>query len=552
MAVQARFRARTAAIQHAFSSKDAFLSAMETKESATGQLAARNRWSNEDLDISPKKDWTWHWYDYAMFWWSYGFSTGVWSAGSSMIAIGLNWWQAIICVFIAHLLGAIGMVMHSRSAAVYHFGFPVSQRVPWGMIGAYFPVLVRVLVGTIWVGVQIAQGGFFTAVLLRAIFGHSFANLTSSIPKSSDITVQQLIGVLLFWILSLPLLAVPVPKIRFLYTAKSFILPPVVIGLFIFCILKDKSHAAGSFGKDPIKGSALAWVMLSGVNSLMGKTSTSIVNQPDLARYAATPNAPFWSQLLALPIGNTLCATLGIFATSAIKSAWGKTYWNPWDLCGAILDRYWSAGSRTGIALVSMGFLLSIFASNLGVNVIPWGADTTLLLPRYVNIKRGMYISYILGLVICPWKILVSAKSFLTFLGGYSIFLGPLVGIVLTDYLVVRKGNICIRDLYTAEKNARYWYTAGISWRAAFAYLLSVVWPIPGFTKSFGRDVPEGWVRVYQLGWLLTCVLSSVVYFAFCRIGNMGEEERKLGFEEMASNLFDETAEEITVEELKA
>ena len=288
-------------------------------------------------------------------------------AGSSLISIGLTWWQAIICVFLSHTLGAIGMVMHSRNAAVYHFGFPVSQRVPWGMLGAFFPVLVRVLIGTIWVGVQVAQGGFFTAVLLRAIFGHGFSNLHNSIPSSSDITVQQLIGVLVFWVLSLPLLAVPVPKIRFLYTIKSFVLPPLVIGLFIFCMLKGKGHAVGQFGKgSTASGSALAWAMLAGINSLMGKTSTSIVNQPDLARYAASPGAPFWSQLIALPVGNTLCATLGIFATSAIRSAWGKTYWNPWDLCGAILDHHWTAGARTGIALVSLGFILSISASNLG------------------------------------------------------------------------------------------------------------------------------------------------------------------------------------------
>lgn len=383
-------REREAAIKHAFSSREAFLRTIETKESADGRLTERNALTNQDLDISPQKDWTWRWYNYATFWWSYGFSTGVWSgkstpsaasvhsftkcvyltlpnvAGSSLIAIGLTWWQAIICVFIAHTLGAIGMAMHSRSAAVYHFGFPVSQRVPWGILGAFFPVLVRVLIGTIWVGVQIAQGGFFTAVLLRAIFGHKFSDLRNTIPKTSEITVQQLIGVILFWVLTLPLLAVPVPKIRFLYTLKSFVLPPVVIGLFVFCVVEAGGHATGDFDKTPVGGSALAWAMLAGVNALMGKTSTSIVNQPDLARYAATPNAPLWSQLLALPIGNTLCATLGIFATSAIRSVWGKTYWNPWDLCGAILDRYWSAGARTGIVFVSMGFLLSIFASNLG------------------------------------------------------------------------------------------------------------------------------------------------------------------------------------------
>ncbi|KAF2083791.1 uracil permease [Saccharata proteae CBS 121410] len=532
MAASALMKRKAQTFKRAFRSWDAFLAATETAESANGKLQNRNPWSNEDLDISPKKDWTWAWWDYAAFWWSYGFSTGVWTAGSSLVSVGLTWWQAILCIFASHTLGAIGMVMHSRSASTYHFGFPVASRICWGMYGAYFPVFVRVLVGTIWIGIQLVQGGYFTAVLFRAVFGKSFENLHNSIPVSSDITVQQLIGLLVFWVATLPLLSVPIPKVRTLFSIKSAVLPPIVIGLFIFCMLKGKGREAGTFsGTGTLKGSALAWTMLAGINSVMGKTSTSVVNQPDLARYARTQTAPLWSQLLALPIGNTLCATLGIFATSAIHSAWGELIWNPWDLSDAILDRYWSNGARAGIAVVSLGFLFSIVGSNLGANVIPWGADMTVLFPRFINIKRGMYLSYIIGVCICPWHILDSATSFLRFLGGYSIFLGPFVGIFLTDYLVIRKGNIYIPDLYTSD--GRYWYRHGVSWRAAVAYMVSVVFPIPGFTETFGLNVSTGWLHVYQIGWLFTCVVSSVLYWLLCFNADFAREERKMPFEIM-------------------
>jgi len=118
----------------------------------------------------------------------------VWSLGSSLIALGLSFWQSIICVFLGHLLGAIGIVLHSRSAAVYHFGFPVESRVAWGMIGAYFPVIVRVMVGTIWNGVSVIQGGYFVAILLRCIIGQPFYQMYNPIPTSADITIQELIG----------------------------------------------------------------------------------------------------------------------------------------------------------------------------------------------------------------------------------------------------------------------------------------------------------------------------------------------------------------------
>ncbi len=130
---------------------------------------------------------------------------------------------------------------------------------------------------------------------------------------------------------------------------------------------RDSGQSAGTFStSETLSGSTLAWAMLGGINSVMGKTSTSIVNQPDLARYARTKTAPSWSQLIALPVGNTLCATLGIFGTSAIRAGWGQLIWNPWDLCLAILERYPNNGARAGVAVVSLGFIFSIVGSNLG------------------------------------------------------------------------------------------------------------------------------------------------------------------------------------------
>ncbi|RDW63292.1 hypothetical protein BP6252_10837 [Coleophoma cylindrospora] len=526
-------------VREAVSSPQAFLKAIETKKAATlrGQEDERSFWRNEDLDLSPPEDWTWTWRNYAMFWWSYGFSSGVWTIGSSLISIGLNYWQAIICVFISHLLGAIGMAMHSRSGAVYHFGFPVASRITWGMWGSFFPVFVRTLVGTVWIGLNNVESGYFVAIVLRCIFGDSYYKMHNPIPASSSITIQNFIGLIIYMVCTLPLLWVPVPKIRVLFTIKSFVVPPIVVGLFIFCMLQNKSGGGPVISNGvSLSGSRLAWAMLSGINSTMGKTASNVVNQPDLARYARRRNAPMWSQLLALPIGNTACAVLGIFATSAVKNAWNlkKAIWNPWDLCHAVLTRYWNAGSRVGIAIVAIGWAFSLTASNIGVNVIPWGADISIYFPRFINIRRGMYLSYAACLVFLPWKILASATTFLRFLGGYTIFLGPFVGIFLTDYLVVRKGNIYTEDLFSSSKTGRYWYTYGIHWRAIVAYIVAVVIPISGFVSLWGYTLASGAVKLYDLGWILTCIVSSVVYFILSFVGTMAEEERKMAFEELA------------------
>ena len=113
---------------------------------------------------------------------------------------------------------------------------------------------------------------------------------------------------------------------------------------------------------------------------------------------------------------------------------------------------------------------------DMGANIIPFGADFMTLFPRWLNIRRGMWVAYLLGVCICPWHILANASGFLTFLGGYSIFLGPFLGIFITDYFVIRKGNIFVRDLYTPE--GRYWYFAGVNWRAVVAWVIPVAFVV--------------------------------------------------------------------------
>ncbi|ORY01441.1 permease for cytosine/purines, uracil, thiamine, allantoin-domain-containing protein [Clohesyomyces aquaticus] len=314
----------------ALSSRENFVSAIEIDETAHGRSEERSFWKNEDLDLTPRAQWTWGWHDFAAFWWSYGFSVG-------------------------------------------------------GMYGSFFPITIRLLVGQIWNSVLMMQGGYFLSILLRCIFGSAWHDLKNTIPKSQGITVQQLVAFILYTLITAPLLLLRPSHMRRLYTTKSVVLPPVAIGLFAFCIIQGRSASgsAGSFKtsfKLPLNGTGLAWVMLSAINSCMGKMSSIAVNQTDLARYARSPNTPVWSQLLSLPIGNTLCAALGIFA------------------------------------------------SCMGVDVFPFSVDVTSFFPRWINIRRGMYLCYIIGLLIFPWKILQSSTTSLRFLGGYSVFFGAPCG----------------------------------------------------------------------------------------------------------------------------
>lgn len=147
-----------------------------------------------------------------------------------------------------------------------------------------------------------------------------------------------------------------------------------------------------------------------------------------------------------------------------------------WTLNQDMLDHDFSHGFRAGIAIINIVFIYANALTEQGANVISFGADFMALFPRWLNTKRAMWLCYILSVAICPWQILATATGFLTFLYGYSIFLGPLLGIALTDYLVVRKGNVFVKDLF--QTDGQYWYFHGVAWRPIVTYVVSIAFVV--------------------------------------------------------------------------
>ena len=139
------------------------------------------------------------------------------------------------------------------------------------------------------------------------------------------------------------------------------------------------------------------------------------------------------------------------------------------------------------------------------------------LFPKLINIRRGQIICAILGFAICPWLLQAKAERFLGFLNGYTVFLGPLIGVLIADYWFVRKGKgLMIRSLYQpGGQNKLYWYTAGVNPRAIAALLVGIVPLLPGLAHSINPNlaVARGAQAYYTLSWLIGFVQSMIAYY---------------------------------------
>lgn len=206
---------------------------------------------------------------------------------------------------------------------------------------------------------------------------------------------------------------------------------PGIVGVFIYCMIACDGNVSGALPSST--GGSLGWFIMHAINSGMGNTATLITNQPDIARWSTSKNAAITSQLFVQPIAVTLSATFGILATAGINRQWGLELWNPWDLLDEIQTRNNHPGARFAIFLAAFCWMIGILGTNIACNMIPFGSDSALLVPRFIDMRRGFFIVEFLAYAIVPWKIMASAVTFTTFLSGYGLFMASVVAIMIAE-----------------------------------------------------------------------------------------------------------------------
>lgn len=102
--------------------------------------------------------------------------------------------------------------------------------------------------------------------------------------------------------------------------------------------------------------------------------------------------------------------------------------------------------------------------------------------PRYIDIRRGAYITALLSIATNPWKLVSQATTFIAVLGSYSVFTSPMIGLMISSYWFVNRQKINVNVLYIPGKSSIYWYTFGMNWRAIVAVSF---WSLPTMRLLF-------------------------------------------------------------------
>jgi NCS1 family nucleobase:cation symporter-1 len=469
-------------------------------------------YTNEDMDPIKRKDRTYQSYQMGLFWIAEGFNAAQLQVSGSAFSLGLNPGLCVVACLLGNIIVSIPCAASGYLGSKLGTNFPGTVRASFGLWGSKWAMIVRAVPCLIYYGIQTSLAGQAVQACVTAIWPSFTHWKVNAFPASANITAQQLLCFVIFWLISLPFLYLPIKTLRYLFIVKSILVPLYWTALFTWSIT-----AAGGWPdvwrrpSMPTNGMSVGYLFGICVNAAISGNATFAVNIMDISRHSKSDKAAWITQLFALPVFVTLTELLGCAMAVASSVVYGEVQWNPLVTINSFED-------RGGKFFAGLLFVFFNIMTNVTGNSIPFANDLTGLFPKYINIRRGQFICALIGFIICPWEIQAKATTFLAFMGAYTLFLGATTGVMMTDYFWVRRGyGINISHLF--KPRGIYWYDYGFNWRAFVAWFVALGPLFPGMLYSMGVKITnKGVLNMYSWNYVLVVVFSGLIYAALTKI----------------------------------
>ncbi len=479
-----------------------------------------------DLAPVPPSRRTWNTYAFAALWISMCHCIPTYMLAGGMIAAGMSWWQALLTIGVGTLIVLVPILLNAHPGTKYGLPFPVLARSAFGTTGANIPAMLRAVVACGWFGINTFFGGEGVSAVIATLwpgwetFGGGVAVLGYALP--------HFLAFLIFWGLNVFIIFRGMDAVR---VFENWAAPLVLVmagALLVWIVVR-----ADGFGPMLSQPSSFATTgdffatFFPWVTAVVGFWSTLALNIPDFTRFGRGQREQRLGQTLGLPTTMIAFSLMAVVITSAAKAVLqgvpAGDLWDPVKILAFITSPtppgtlteplLASAGTRIVVALLAVfGVGVASVSVNIAANVVSPANDIANLAPRKISFKMGGLITAIAGAVMLPWKL--AGAGIIDWLIGYSARLGPIAGIMIVDYWILRRGELDVAELYRPTgKNA------GTNGVAVIAMVLGVAPNIPGFleqVKLIG-PVPAVLHWIYVFAWFVGFAVAGGIYFAGMR-----------------------------------
>jgi NCS1 family nucleobase:cation symporter-1 len=455
------------------------------------------RYTNPDLAPTAAAARTWTTWHFASLWIGMSVCIPTYMLAAALIQAGMTWWQALSAILLGNAIVLVPMVVNAHAGTRYGIPFPVYARASFGLDGAHVPALLRSLVACGWFGIQTWIGGLAIHEILGIIW-----------PAWKGIAAGPFVGFLVFWLVNFYFVWTGTESIKWLESLAAPVL--ILAGLALLWwaasrvgglgVILERSSAL--VGARPRTGPFFTTLFIPWVTAMVGFWATLALNIPDFSRYARSQRDQVAGQAIGLLTTMPLFAFIGVAVTAATLVLYGEAVWNPVELVGRMAaERGSPALGLTALVIV----LVATLTTNIAANIVAPANSIANLRPRAVSFRAGGVIAALLGIAILPWELL---DRYQTWLLSYSGLLGAVGGVVVCDYLVIRRGRLLVDDLYRA--GGAYSYRGGVNPAALAALAAGAI------TALLGLLVP-GLRFLFDGAWFSAGGVAFVSYWLLMR-----------------------------------
>lgn len=442
---------------------------------------------NKDIAPTRVAQRTWNTYHIAALWVGMCVCIPTYMLAAGLVAGGMNWWQAILTIMFGNFIVLVPMILNAHAGTKYGIPFPVLVRAPFGTLGANVPSVLRALVACGWFGIQTWIGGAAINAMLVIL-----------LPFWKDFGIGPWVSFAVFWLMNVYFIVHGTESIKRLEALAAPFLLAVGIGLFIWAMIEggglgpilsqpSKFETAGDFWK----------FFVPSLTGMVGFWATLSLNIPDFTRYAHGQKEQMLGQLFGLPFTMALYSFIGVAVTSATVIIFGQAIWDP----VVLLSKF---ENPTVILLSMLALAIATLTTNIAANVVAPANGFSNLAPKKISFVKGGLITAFIGIIMMPWKLLEDHSAYIFgWLVGYSSFLGPIAGILIADYFLIRKQRLNVTDLY--RRGGEYEYARGFNPRSILALSAGV------FVALIGLFVEQ--VRfLYDYAWFVGFAVAFTTY----------------------------------------
>ncbi|GAA4697939.1 NCS1 family nucleobase:cation symporter-1 [Pseudonocardia yuanmonensis] len=411
------------------------------------------RLTNEDL--APLRKQNWKSYNFFAFWMSDVHSVGGYVTAGSLFALGLAAWQVLIALLVGITIVYYLCNLVARPSQATGTPYPVISRVSFGVLGANIPAIIRGLIAVAWYGIQTYLASHSLVIVALKLWPGLAPLAEVGQYGFAGLSLLGWICFLAMWVLQAAVFWKGMEAIR---RFIDFCGPAVYVVMFLlagYLVLR-----AGWSGIDlnlaevDLSGWQSVGVMITAIALIVSYFSGPMLNYGDFARYGRTFSDVKKGNLLGLPLNFIVFALLVVVTAAATLPVFGRLITDPVETV-AQLD------STFAVVLGALTFMIATIGINIVANFVSPAFDFSNVDPQRISWRTGGMIAAVGSVLITPWNLYSSPDVIHYTLDTLGAFIGPLYGVLIADFYLIKKGRVVVDDLYTLRADGTYHYRKG-------------------------------------------------------------------------------------------